>query len=133
MSNPTAGGITRHGTLTGGRPGPPRFGKHVIYNDTVYVSGQVPYDTADTSYKGQTEQVLQLVEGILQEAGSSKQHILKVCTYLRSIDDGADGYNEAWDAWVDQQNLPVRTTIEAKLMRPDFLVEIDVVAAKIRS
>lgn len=84
---------------------------------------------------------------------------IQVCSYLKSIDDGADGYNEAWDAWVDTQNLPVshcmlvcicmcfsavrrwpicymhtdcaqvRTTIEAKLMRPDFLVEIDLIAA----
>ncbi|KAL3154570.1 hypothetical protein ABBQ32_014026 [Trebouxia sp. C0010 RCD-2024] len=117
------------------------------------------------TYKGQTEQVLTLLDDILKEAGSCKQNILKVCSYLRSIDEGADGYNKAWDAWVDQQNLPVsasyldlcsashfvlcscvvqsfqfccmhtafvlqvRTTIEAKLMRPDFLVEIDLIAA----
>ena len=32
---------------------------------------------------------------------------IQVCSYLKNIDDGADGYNEAWDAWVDTQNLPV--------------------------
>ncbi|KAL3154571.1 hypothetical protein ABBQ32_014026 [Trebouxia sp. C0010 RCD-2024] len=97
--------------------------------DTSLPSGQVPFDTSDMTYKGQTEQVLTLLDDILKEAGSCKQNILKVCSYLRSIDEGADGYNKAWDAWVDQQNLPVRTTIEAKLMRPDFLVEIDLIAA----
>ena len=34
--------------------------------------------------------------------------VLQVCAYVRNIDDGADGYNEAWDAWADKQNLPVR-------------------------
>lgn len=34
-------------------------------------------------------------------------NFIQVCSYLKSIDEGADGYNEAWDAWVDTQNLPV--------------------------
>ena len=86
---------------------------------------------------------------------------VQVCSFLRSIDEGADEYNAAWDAWCDRENLPVscdsysllcvspgtasaevqqqhqaslammqvRTTIEAKLMSPEFLVEIDIVAA----
>lgn len=82
-------------------------------------------------------QVLKLLDDILREGGTSKSNILKVmcrktfllafaclllgdaavckqalmsqvCAYLRSIDEGADGYNEAWDAWADKQNLPVR-------------------------
>ena len=80
----------------------------------------------------ETFQVLKILDDILVEAGSCKQNIVKVwirvsalqlhnpvhcrpatccciqvCSYLKSIDDGADGYNEAWDAWVDPQNLPV--------------------------
>ncbi|DBA67560.1 hypothetical protein WJX79_002170 [Trebouxia sp. C0005] len=129
MADPTEPSIERHGTLTGGRPGPPRFSKHVIHNHTLYIAGQVPYDLTDKSYKGQTEQVLKLIDTILEEGGSSKKNILKVCSFLRSIDEGADEYNAAWDAWCDRENLPVRTTIEAKLMSPEFLVEIDIVAA----
>ncbi len=37
---------------------------------------------------------------------------LQVCAYLRSIDEGADGYNKAWDAWSDKQNLPVGLMVE---------------------
>ena len=31
----------RHAKLTGGRPGPPRFSKHVIHNHTLYIAGEV--------------------------------------------------------------------------------------------
>ncbi|DBB04211.1 TPA: hypothetical protein ACH3X1_013243 [Trebouxia sp. C0004] len=71
------------------------------------IAGQVPYDTTDKSYKGQTEQVLKLINTILEEGGSSKKNILKVCSFLQNIDEGADEYNAAWDAWCDRENLPV--------------------------
>jgi len=38
-------------------------------------------------------------------------------------------FNEVWDAWVDQAHAPARATVEAKLARPDLLVEIAAIAA----
>lgn len=37
--------------------------------------------------------------------------------------------NAAWDAWVVDGNAPVRCTVEAKLMNPDYKVEIKIIAA----
>jgi len=62
-------------------------------------SQRTPSEVGKT-YAGQAKQVLETVESHLKAGGSTKEHLLKV-----------------------------RTTIEAKLMRPDLLVEVDCIAA----
>ena len=37
--------------------------------------------------------------------------------------------NEAWESWAAEGALPARTTVEAKLAGPEYLVEITVIAA----
>ena len=37
--------------------------------------------------------------------------------------------NKVWDAWVDGKATPARATIECKLARPEFKIEIMVIAA----
>ena len=39
--------------------------------------------------------------------------------------------NEVWDAWVAEGYQPVRACVEARMARPELLVEMSVVAAKI--
>ena len=41
--------------------------------------------------------------------------------------------NAAWDAWVDRANPPARATVEARLVAPEYLVEIAVTAARGKS
>lgn len=50
--------------------------------------------------------------------------------YLADMADYA-GMNEAWDAWVPAGNAPPRAAVEAKLAKPEWRVEIVVVAARI--
>jgi enamine deaminase RidA (YjgF/YER057c/UK114 family) len=37
--------------------------------------------------------------------------------------------NEVWDAWVPEGHAPARACVEARMARPELLVEISVVAA----
>jgi enamine deaminase RidA (YjgF/YER057c/UK114 family) len=37
--------------------------------------------------------------------------------------------NEVWDAWVEPNFPPARTCVEAKMARPELLVEITITAA----
>lgn len=112
--------ITRH------NPGP-RMSGAVVHDGTVYLAGQVASDpTADT--RGQTEQVLKKIDDLLATAGSHKSRLLAATVYLASMGT-YDQMNAAWDAWVDPKNTPARATVEARLARPNLLVEISVVAA----
>jgi enamine deaminase RidA (YjgF/YER057c/UK114 family) len=106
-------------------PGP-RMSAAVVHGNTVYLAGQVSGD-ADTM-KGQTEQVLKKIDGLLAAAGSSKSKLLSATIYITDMRLFND-MNAVWDAWVDPQNTPARATVQAQLANPKFLVEISVVAA----
>jgi enamine deaminase RidA (YjgF/YER057c/UK114 family) len=106
-------------------PGP-RMSAAVVHGNTVYLAGQVSGD-ADTM-KGQTEQVLKKIDGLLAAAGSSKSKLLSATIYVTDMRLFND-MNAVWDAWVDPQNTPARATVQAQLANPRFLVEISVIAA----
>jgi len=107
-------------------PGP-RFSGAVVHGDTVYVAGQTASDRS-AGPRAQTEQVLQKIDGLLQAAGTDKSRLLAATVYLSDIRH-FDEMNAAWEAWVDQENLPTRATVEARLAAPQLLVEIVVTAA----
>ncbi len=105
----------------------PRMSQAVVCGETVYLAGQVNKDVADVT--GQTAAVLKQIDDLLARAGSSKEKILSATIYLADVKSFAD-MNKAWDAWVSAGNCPARTTLEAKLAAPEYLVEVAVIAAK---
>jgi len=105
----------------------PRMSQAVVYGDTVYLAGQVNKDAADVT--AQTAAVLKQIDDLLARTGSSKEKILSATIYLADIKTFAD-MNKAWDAWVSAGNPPARTTLEAALAAPEYLVEIAIVAGK---
>jgi len=108
-------------------PGP-RMSRAVVFDGTVYTAGHVP-DDASADVAGQTRQVLARLEATLALAGSDKAHMLSATIYLADIATFEE-MNAVWDAWVDKSNPPARATVEAKLARPEFKVEIVAVAAR---
>jgi len=106
-----------------------RFSEIAISGNLVHLAGQLAEDlTLDV--RGQTQQTLELIDRFLADAGTDKSHILSVMIFLKDIDNDYAGMNEIWDAWcADIQALP-RTCVEAKMYRPDVLVEMTVVAVK---
>mmetsp|Transcript_21415 Transcript_21415/g.29749 ORF Transcript_21415/g.29749 Transcript_21415/m.29749 type:complete len:330 (-) Transcript_21415:189-1178(-) len=104
------------------------FSKFVKYGGVIYMAGQTPSDTSDTTVKGQAQQVLKLVDELVTKAGSSKQRILKVTCILADIGTVGE-WNEAWAEWLDKDNMPVRATFEGKLVKPEFKIELVVEAA----
>lgn len=107
-------------------PGP-RMSEASIHNGVVYLAGQVPED-ASLDIEGQTREVLAAIDALLAQAGSDKTRILRAQIFLADIADFA-GMNRAWDAWVVPGNAPARATVEAKLAKPQWKVEIVVTAA----
>lgn len=106
----------------------PRLSEMAIHNNTVYLAGQVASDpTADIG--GQTKQVLASVDRLLAEAGSDKSRILSTTIYVADMTE-FPAMNAVWDAWVVQGNTPPRATVEAKLAKPAYRVEIQVIAAR---
>jgi enamine deaminase RidA (YjgF/YER057c/UK114 family) len=106
----------------------------VVAGNTVYLRGQVAQDldtresVAVGDPAGQAEKAMANVEMLLKECGSRLDHICKVTIYLTDI-----RYREAVyrvvGRWL-KGVYPVSTglTVPA-LARPEWLVEIDVIAA----
>ena len=105
-----------------------RMSRAVVHNDTVYLCGQVA-DNADEPIGPQTENMLAKVDALLEEAGSDRSHILSATIYIRDMKDFA-AMNEVWDAWVPEGHAPARACVEARMARPELLVEVSVIAAK---
>ncbi|TLY53610.1 MAG: RidA family protein [Gammaproteobacteria bacterium] len=103
-----------------------RMSQASIHNGIVYLAGQVAED-ANADIEGQTRQVLTAIDALLAQAGSDKTRILRAQIYLADIGDFS-GMNRAWDAWVVPGNAPSRATVEAKLAKSEWKVEIVVTA-----
>ncbi|MGH6953401.1 MAG: RidA family protein [Alphaproteobacteria bacterium] len=107
-------------------PGP-RLSGAVVHNGIVYVAGQVADDTSQ-DVKGQTEQVLRKIDGLLKEAGSDKSKILSANIWVSDMKI-FNQMNAVWEGWVPRGATPARATVEAKLANPQLQVEIMCVAA----
>jgi enamine deaminase RidA (YjgF/YER057c/UK114 family) len=107
----------------------PRLSEASIFNGTIWLAGQIAEKTGADAF-GQMQEVLGHIDRLLAEAGSDKRHILSATVYLASIRHYAD-MNRAWDDWVVPGSTPPRATVEAKLAKPEYLVEVQVVAAQI--
>ena len=105
----------------------PTLSDAAIFNGTVHLAGQVA-DDVTKNIAGQTLEVLAHVDRLLGEAGSDRSRILMCQIFLASIKD-LDAMNQVWNGWVAQGHAPPRATVEAKLARPEWLVEIVVTAA----
>ena len=105
-----------------------RMSQAAIHGDTVYLAGQVADDPAP-SVAEQTRQVLAKIDALLKSAGSDKSRILSANVWLADIGRFAE-MNAVWDGWVVPGHTPARATVEAALARPEYLVEIMVVAAR---
>jgi enamine deaminase RidA (YjgF/YER057c/UK114 family) len=103
-----------------------RMSQAVIHADTVYLAGQIGAPGA--SVTEQTKEILGKIESLLEQAGSSKAKLLQATIWLDSMDDFAE-MNAVWDAWIDPANPPTRACGESRLARPDYKVEIIIVAA----
>ena len=105
-----------------------RLSEIAIHQQTIYLAGQIADDVSQ-DIRGQTREVLGHIDRLLAEAGSDKTRILMCQIYLSDLKD-FDGMNSVWDDWVAVGNAPPRATVEARLAKPEWLVEMVVTAAQ---
>ncbi len=125
-------GITRFATPLGGRAYPP-FSMAVRHGNTLYVSVLGPVDgqgnIARGDFAAQFEQVIRNLHAILAEAGTDITRVLKTSVLLVRATDVPE-MNRLYAATFDAAHLPARTTsVVAALPVPDFLLEIEAIAA----
>jgi len=104
-----------------------RMSEMAVHNGIVWLAGQVAADGSQDA-AGQTRQVLAAVDALLARAGTDKTKIVMCQIYLADIADFA-AMNSVWDAWVAQGQTPPRATVQARLAKPEWKIEVVVTAA----
>ena len=106
----------------------PRMCEMSVHNGVAYLAGQIAEDGSQ-DIGGQTRQVLAAIDALLARAGSDKSKILRAQIFLADLADFA-GMNAVWDGWVAPGHTPPRATVQAKLAKAEWKVEIVVSAAR---
>ncbi len=82
-------------------------------------------------FRAQMRRTLDNITGLLESEGCTWHDIVRTSCYLRDIDRDYEAFNEERTAFFKAQGLdplPASTGIEAKLCRPELLVEIEAIA-----
>jgi enamine deaminase RidA (YjgF/YER057c/UK114 family) len=108
-----------------------RMSEVAIFNGVVYLAGQVARD-ASGDIVLQTKDVLEQIDTLLHQAKSDKARILMCQIFLSDLSN-FEKMNTVWDDWVVPGSTPPRATIEAKLAKPEWLIEIVVTAAQAKT
>lgn len=102
----------------------------MVVNGMFYSSGQIPLtadgELVDGSIVEQTAQVFKNLEAVLEEAGSSLQHVVKTMVFLKDMNDFVE-FNEAYEKHF-AGHKPARSAVEVARLPKDVKVEIEVIA-----
>src|SRR5579863_10014790 len=82
-------------------------------------------------FRAQMRRTLANITGLLESEGCTWHDIVRTTCYLRDIDRDYEAFNEERTAFFKEQGLdplPASTGIQAKLCRPELLVEIEAIA-----
>jgi enamine deaminase RidA (YjgF/YER057c/UK114 family) len=101
--------------------------------DTLYIGGQNgvrPDGTIAEGMGAQAEQALDNLQTVLESAGASLEHIVKwtvLAVQGQPLDEGIAAFRKAWG---NRPNPPaISVAVVAGLANPQFLVEIEAIAA----
>lgn len=100
------------------------------------ISGTASIDEHGTSvhvgdFRAQMQRTLKNITGLLASEGATWRDIVRTTCYLRDIDRDYEAFNEERTAFLGKLEvdpLPASTCIEARLCRPELLVEIEAIA-----
>jgi aminoacrylate peracid reductase len=104
--------------------------------DFIFLSGMVGIDEKGEligkgDIKLQAKQTLENIKSALDSIGGRPNHIIKLTSFLKDLSDYGK-FNEARIEFFKENSItddfPASTAVQAKLVRDDFLVEIEAIA-----
>jgi 2-iminobutanoate/2-iminopropanoate deaminase len=110
------------------------YSQAIQVGNLVYTSGQIPIDPATGSFveggiKEQTRQSLLNVKAILNEAGTTMDHVIKTTVFMADMNDFAE-MNSVYSEFFNTP-YPARSAVAVKTLPKGALVEIEVIAETI--
>jgi 2-iminobutanoate/2-iminopropanoate deaminase len=99
----------------------------------LYISGQLPIDAGTGKMAGnigeQAQASLRNIDTILQEAGLTRNDVVKTTIFLKNLTD-FDTVNKVYGEFFAGSTFPARSTIEISRLPKDASIEIEAIAGK---
>lgn len=110
------------------------YNQSVALNGMLFVSGQIAIDPVSgdlalDSIEAETHQVLRNVQAILQEAGSSLEHVVKATVFVKDMNQFGR-INAVYGEYFKPEFAPARELVQVSELPKFVNIEISVIAAK---
>ena len=110
------------------------YSQAIRVGNIIFTSGQIPIDPVTGAFveggiKEQTRQSLLNVKAILNEAGTTMDHVIKTTVFMADMNDFAE-MNSVYSEFFNTP-YPARSAVAVKTLPKGALVEIEVIAETI--
>ena len=107
------------------------YSQAIVHGGLLFTSGQIAINPASgqveaDTIEGQTEQGMQNLAALLEEAGASFDSVIKTTCFLSDMADFA-AFNAIYGAYFVSK--PARSCVAAKQLPKNVLVEVELIAA----
>ena len=107
------------------------YSQAIKVGNLLFSSGQIPLDPStgelvNSDIKAATRRVLENLRGILEEAGTSFENVIKTVIYLKDMEDFA-AVNKIYSEYFTTRE-PARSCVQVAKLPKDAMVEIEVIA-----
>lgn len=108
------------------------YSQAITVNGMVYTSGVIPADPVTGDIVGdditaQATRVFESMKGLLEDAGSGMDQIVKTSCFLQDLADFAT-FNEIYASFMTGDVAPARSTVQVAKLPKGVLVEVEAVA-----
>ncbi len=108
------------------------YNQAVWGNNTLYISGQIAINPQNNELvqedlRTETQQVMDNIAAILNEAGLDFSHLVKCSIFLKHIEDFKT-VNEIYATHFDEETAPAREAVEVEQLPKGARVEISGIA-----
>ena len=107
------------------------YSQAIKVGNLLFSSGQIPLDPStgelvNSDIKAATKRVLENLRGILEEAGTCFENVIKTVVYLKSMKDFV-AVNEIYSLYFTEKE-PARSCVQVAKLPKDAMIEIEVIA-----
>lgn len=108
------------------------YSQAIKLNGMVYTSGVIPAALEGGQIEGddittQAHRVFKSLKGLLEDAGSDLDHVVKTTCFLQNLDDFKT-FNEIYASYFTGETKPARSTVQVARLPMGVLVEVEAVA-----
>ena len=110
------------------------YSQAIVADGIVYTAGVIPIDPetkeiAGTDIRTQAERVLRSLAGLLEDAGSSLELVVKTTCFLQDLAD-FPAFNEVYARFFAGEHPPARSTVQVAKLPMGVLVEVEAIALR---